>query len=46
MELGTGIAIAGIWIGVGMVSFGAGPAVIFVAVIAMIATMFATAGTW
>jgi len=41
MSVGSGIAVAGIWIGVGLVSFGAGGAVVPVALFAMVATMFA-----
>ena len=45
MNTGTGIAVAGIWIGVGLVSFGAGSAVIFIGLFAMLATFFVTAGS-
>ena len=38
--LGKGIAIAGIWIGVGIVAISAGDAVIAVSLFAMIATVF------
>ncbi len=38
MSTGKGIAIAGIWIGVGMSAFGAGMFAVFIAVIAMAAT--------
>lgn len=43
MEMGTGIAIAGIWLGVGLSSFGAGEGAIGVAIFAMVAT-WAVAG--
>ena len=38
MSIGKGIAIAGIWVGVAVVSFGAGVACEPVALMAMIAT--------
>ena len=38
MKIGSGIAIAGMWVGVGISSFGAGPACVGVAVMAMLAT--------
>ena len=38
MSIGKGIAIAGIWIGVGISSFGLGAPTIILAVIALIAT--------
>jgi hypothetical protein len=44
MTVGNGIAIAGIWIGVGLVGFsgaGDGGIIIFVAGCAMFATLFA-----
>lgn len=40
MDVGKGIAIAGIWIGTGMTAFGAGEAVIVVAMFAAAATFF------
>ena len=46
MNIGAGIAVAGIWIGVGMSAIGCGGCVIIVGFFAMLATMFATAGTW
>ena len=39
MKTGTGIAIAGIWIGVGMIGTGGGGVVAVVAIFAMIATI-------
>jgi hypothetical protein len=39
MTLGRGIAIAGIWIGVGIAAFGAGWVVILVALYALTATI-------
>jgi len=39
MNLGKGIAIAGIWIGTGAVAFGAGGVVALVALCAMFATI-------
>ena len=39
MDIGKGIAIAGIWIGVGISSFGAGPEVVGVAFFAAIGTI-------
>lgn len=39
MSLGAGIAIAGIWISVGICSFGMGDATVFVAAVAMLATI-------
>lgn len=42
MSTGKGIAIAGIWIGVGMSAFGAGGAVVLVALFAMVATYYVT----
>lgn len=43
MTLGKGIAIVGIWIGVGLTSFGAGKVVVAVAIFAMIATIVVAA---
>ena len=40
MSTGKGIAIAGIWIGVGIVTFGAGEAIAVAPVFAMMATLF------
>jgi len=42
MSTGKGIAIAGIWIGVGVSAFGAGEAVALVALFAAGATLFVT----
>lgn len=39
-DLGKGIGVAGIWIGVGISGFGAGQAAVGVAIFAMIATIF------
>lgn len=39
-NLGKGIAIAGIWIGVGIASISAGEYIIMVSLFAMIATVF------
>lgn len=39
-SIGKGIAIAGIWIGVGIVSVSAGEAIVAVVMFAMIATVF------
>lgn len=38
MNIGTGIAIAGVWLGVGVVAIGAGEVAALMAVPAMIAT--------
>jgi len=42
MNTGKGIAIAGIWIGVGLSAFGAGTACVGVAFFAMVATIIIT----
>lgn len=39
-DIGKGIAVAGIWIGVGIVSISAGEAIVAVAFFAAIATAF------
>jgi len=39
MSIGKGIAVAGIWLGVGMSAIGAGDAVVVVAMFAMIASI-------
>lgn len=39
-SIGKGIAIAGIWIGVGIAALSAGDAIVAVALFAMIATVF------
>ena len=43
MSIGNGIAIAGIWVGVGLVAIGGvqGPPIAFVAGFAALATLFA-----
>jgi len=43
MDIGKGIAIAGIWLGVGISSIGAGEAVVMVALFAAGATLFVSA---
>jgi len=40
MKLGSGIAIAGIWLGVGLAAFAAGEAIIMIALCAAGATFF------
>lgn len=39
-SIGKGIAVAGIWIGVGIASISAGEAIVAVAFFAMLATVF------